>query len=66
VIYRPIEIGQMFDKLRAVVKGLAADERIIVDGLQKVRPGSKVSPELSKPAKPLAKIAEPTGKDLAR
>jgi RND family efflux transporter MFP subunit len=73
VIYRPVEIGKLFEvtptlKLRAVVSGLARDERIIVDGLQKVRPGSKVkvSPEMPKPAKPAAKIAESPGKDLAR
>jgi RND family efflux transporter MFP subunit len=44
VIYRPVEIGQKYEGLRAVVQGLSKDERIVVDGLQRVRPGSKVRP----------------------
>ncbi len=42
----PIKIGAQFGSLRAVSSGLKGDERIIVNGLLKARPGGKVVPEL--------------------
>jgi membrane fusion protein (multidrug efflux system) len=39
---RPIETGRVVGDNWLVTSGLAAGERIIVDGLQKVRPGAKV------------------------
>jgi hypothetical protein len=40
----PITIGAQFGLLRAVTKGLNGDEHVIVNGLLKARPGSKVQP----------------------
>jgi membrane fusion protein, multidrug efflux system len=43
--YREITLGAMADGLRIVTSGLGAGERIVVSGLQRVRPGDIVSPE---------------------
>jgi RND family efflux transporter MFP subunit len=39
---REVELGVARDGLQQIARGLAAGERVIVDGLQKVRPGSAV------------------------
>lgn len=44
--YREVSLGAMTGNLRIVTKGLAARERIVVSGLQRVRPGDAVTPEL--------------------
>jgi multidrug efflux system membrane fusion protein len=43
VDYRPIVPGRLVDGLRVVQSGLKAGDRIIVNGLQRVRPGMKVN-----------------------
>jgi multidrug efflux system membrane fusion protein len=43
--YREVTLGALADRLRIVTSGLAAGERIIVNGLQRVRPGDVVAPE---------------------
>jgi len=40
--YRPVQLGRVDGGYRVVQSGVAAGERVIVDGLQRVRPGSKV------------------------
>jgi membrane fusion protein, multidrug efflux system len=42
--YREIGLGAATDGLRVVTQGLDAGERIIVNGLQRVRPGALVEP----------------------
>jgi membrane fusion protein, multidrug efflux system len=44
-VYREITLGAMADGLRIVTSGLGGGERIVVSGLQRVRPGDVVSPE---------------------
>ncbi|MEW5681216.1 MAG: efflux RND transporter periplasmic adaptor subunit [Pseudomonadota bacterium] len=44
--YRAIELGEKLDGLRIVNKGLSADDRIVVNGLQRVRPSMQVEPKL--------------------
>jgi multidrug efflux system membrane fusion protein len=44
--YREVTLGAFVDGLRIVAKGLEPGERIIVNGLQRVRPGAVVAPEL--------------------
>lgn len=44
---RRIETGQRFGPSLAVKKGLKAGDRIVMYGIQKVRPGVKVKPELT-------------------
>ncbi|MDB5387142.1 MAG: family efflux transporter, subunit, partial [Planctomycetaceae bacterium] len=46
VVSRPITVGAVHEGLRAVEEGLKAGERVIVNGLQRVRPGLVVEPKL--------------------
>ena len=51
---RRISIGQRFGPNLVVTEGLESGERIVMYGIQKVRPGAKVKPELSAaPADPM-------------
>lgn len=43
--YRPVKLGPMVDGLRVVRDGLQAGETIVVNGLQRVRPGMVVNPQ---------------------
>jgi RND family efflux transporter MFP subunit len=45
VQYRPVKLGPIIDGLRVVTDGLKPGETIVVNGLQRVRPGSPVTPE---------------------
>ena len=45
--YRPIVPGRLTDGLRIVTSGLKPGERIVVNGLMRVRPGMKVTPTLA-------------------
>jgi RND family efflux transporter MFP subunit len=45
VLYRPVKLGPVIDGLRVVDSGLAAGETIVVNGLQRVRPGAQVAPQ---------------------
>ena len=42
--YRKVELGRIVDGLRVIRSGLAAGDNIVINGLQRVRPGVKVTP----------------------
>jgi membrane fusion protein, multidrug efflux system len=44
--YREVTLGVFVDGLRMVTNGLTAGERIVVNGLQRVRPGALLAPKL--------------------
>jgi multidrug efflux system membrane fusion protein len=44
--YREVTLGASVDGLRVATSGLKAGERIIVNGLQRVRPGAVVAPQV--------------------
>jgi membrane fusion protein, multidrug efflux system len=44
--YREVTIGVFVDGMRRVTNGLTAGERIVVNGLQRVRPGTLLAPKL--------------------
>jgi len=46
VEYRPIKVGSMNNGLRVIDEGLALGERVVVSGLQRVRPGIEVAPRM--------------------
>jgi hypothetical protein len=46
VVSRAVRLGAMHDGLREVTDGLKPFERVIVNGLQQVRPGATVEPKL--------------------
>ncbi len=47
VVSRPIRVGALHEGLRAIEDGLKPGERVIVNGLQLVRPGVAVEPKLA-------------------
>lgn len=42
VAYREVKLGALHGNLRVITAGLSADERIVVNGVQRVRPGQTV------------------------
>jgi multidrug efflux system membrane fusion protein len=56
--YREVTLGSFVDGLRVVTNGLKPGERIIVSGLQRVRPGAVVASEL------VAMAAGPASADI--
>lgn len=50
VAYRTVKLGATIDGKRVVREGLSAGDTIIVNGLQRVRPGMAVSPEVQQVA----------------
>jgi RND family efflux transporter MFP subunit len=46
VASRPVRLGALHDGLREITEGLEPGERVIVNGLQQVRPGVTVEPKL--------------------
>lgn len=52
--YRPVTLGPLVDGLRVVRRGLTPGEQIVINGLQRVRPGVTVDP-----------IVEPMAADAA-
>lgn len=68
VLYRPVKLGLMFDGLQAIEEGLKPGERVVVNGLQRIRPGVQVQTDptdmasLASPGQPDRKpIAKPSG-----
>jgi RND family efflux transporter MFP subunit len=45
VEYRPVKLGSIHDGLRSVEEGLKADDWVIVNGIQRARPGATVAPQ---------------------
>jgi multidrug efflux system membrane fusion protein len=45
VAWREVTLGASVDGLRIVTSGLKPDERVVVNGLQRVRPGALVAPQ---------------------
>jgi len=51
VALRPVTVSDRVGDLYIVTSGLKAGERVVVDGVQKVRPGMQVKPELKQAGK---------------
>ncbi len=58
VEYRPISLGSRQEGLRIVTKGLAPGERIVVNGIQRARPGDMVQPNMVAMEKPATQAAD--------
>ena len=67
VIYRQVEIGPLYDGMRAITKGISENDRVVVSGLQRIRPGITVKPQIPGDAdetkSAASKSAPPTGKE---
>jgi len=59
VEYRPVEVGQSQEGMRVIRSGIRSDDRIIVRGIQKARPGSVVEPKTEKDLSDTNQNAEP-------
>lgn len=46
VIYRKVQVGKVHDQARVITEGVQPGERVVVKGVQRVRPGIKVKPTL--------------------
>ncbi|MBB3950792.1 efflux RND transporter periplasmic adaptor subunit [Aureimonas jatrophae] len=57
VQYREVALGAASGDMRIVENGLAADERVVVNGLQRLRPGAKIAPQM---------VSMETGRSLDR
>ena len=47
VVSQPVEVGPLQEGLRVITSGLKRTDRVIVNGLQRVRPGVTVTPKLA-------------------
>jgi len=45
VVPKPVEVGQLSGGLRVISSGLSPSDRVIINGLMRARPGSKVTPQ---------------------
>ncbi|MDB6143896.1 MAG: mexE, partial [Pseudomonas sp.] len=50
--YRSVELGPKLEGLRIVRSGLTKEDTIVIKGLQRIRPGSPVDPEMAQMASP--------------
>jgi hypothetical protein len=57
VVYRTVKLGGSVGELRVVRDGLRVGDQVIVNGLQHVRPGMTVDPEVAVSAHPSAPAA---------
>ena len=69
--YREVKLGAQQDGLQVINSGLAAGDRIVVNGLQRVQPGDSVTPNVVQMPNGTATAAvtadaKPTGKDAAK
>jgi multidrug efflux system membrane fusion protein len=47
VILQPVRVGSRVDGYRVIREGLKGDEKIVVNGLMRVRPGIRVTPKMT-------------------
>lgn len=57
VIPKVVELGQAQGRLRIIKSGLTPEDKVIVNGLMRARPGSQVKPQMVDPTKPADKQA---------
>ena len=65
-LYRAITLGGSVDGLRIVTAGLKSGDRIVVNGLQRVRPGALLKTEVAEMGVRRSATALPTGRRPAR
>ncbi len=45
---KPVEVGSLYRGLRVIRGALAAEDTVVIDGLVRVKPGAKVTPDVGK------------------
>lgn len=56
---RDVKVGSLHDGLRVVESGIGAEDRIVINGLQRARPGIAVTPRVVELTASLAAAADP-------
>ncbi len=65
VTARPVETGPLMGNLRVIRSGIARGDQVIIDGLQRARPGQKVSPKAGKIQAQAGAAGPPPSNDAA-
>jgi RND family efflux transporter MFP subunit len=47
VDYRSVQLGRLIEGLRVITSGLKEGDKVVINGMQRVRPGMKVTPTLA-------------------
>jgi multidrug efflux system membrane fusion protein len=47
VDYRSVQVGRLIEGLRVITSGLKEGDKVVINGIQRVRPGMKVTPTLA-------------------
>lgn len=63
VTVRPVETGPLVGNLRVIRSGIAAGDQVIIEGIQRARPGQKVQPKPGKIQQAAAAAAPPPTND---
>jgi RND family efflux transporter MFP subunit len=67
VAARPVRTGALHDGLREIIDGLKPGERVVVNGLQQLRPGMTAEPKIVQmPGQKAPATNEPTEQDIER
>jgi RND family efflux transporter MFP subunit len=61
VEYRPVRLGIESDGLRVVEDGITPKDRVVINGLQRARPGTKVQPQIAEMAAGLVESTQRPG-----
>jgi len=61
---RSVKVGALIEGMRVIEDGLKGDEWVVVDGLQRARPGAKITPVQQQAAAPAS--APPSGSEQAK
>jgi len=55
---RPVTVGHVVDRMRVIEKGLGPNDQVIVNGMQRARPGGKVTPVKPSASAPTGESAD--------
>ena len=64
---RNVVVGAKFGEMVVIMEGLTGEETVVIDGIQRARPGAEVTPkqaELASPAETLESIESGSGKNV--
>jgi len=61
---RPVKVGALVEGMRVIAEGLKGDEWVVVDGIQRARPGVKITPVQQQATAPAP--APPSGAEQAK
>jgi multidrug efflux pump subunit AcrA (membrane-fusion protein) len=66
LVSRPVSTGALHDGLREITGGLQPGERVVVNGLQQVRPGMTAEPKIVQMPGQRPATAEPSKQNVQR